>query len=52
MADAIKVKDFEKAMSYRDPEFCDNLDGFHTVSELFKEKRLPPEKRMRIAIMQ
>ncbi|KAI5828599.1 6-phosphofructokinase [Schizophyllum commune Tattone D] len=51
VADAIKVKDFEKAMSYRDPEFCDNLDGFHTVSELFKEKRLPPEKRMRIAIM-
>ncbi|THH20722.1 hypothetical protein EW146_g662 [Bondarzewia mesenterica] len=48
---AISEKDFEKAMSFRDPEFSDSLQGFHIVSELETEKKLPLEQRMRIGIM-
>lgn len=41
VADAIGAKDFEKAMSMRDPEFYQGLEGFFATSTLFKEKQLP-----------
>ncbi|KAH8977962.1 6-phosphofructokinase, partial [Lactarius hatsudake] len=44
VAEAIKVQDFEKAMSLRDPEFRENLEGFIATSTLEKEPLLPPEK--------
>lgn len=49
---AIKDKDFDKAMSLRDPEFRESLDGFYATSILEKEPRLPHSQRMRIAFMQ
>lgn len=52
MTQAIKDKDFDKAMSLRDPEFRESLDGFYATSILEKEPRLPHHQRMRIAIMQ
>ncbi|EGN98711.1 hypothetical protein SERLA73DRAFT_89685 [Serpula lacrymans var. lacrymans S7.3] len=51
VADAIAAKDFTKAMSLRDPEFCESLDGFFSTAALYKEKQLPESKRMRVAIM-
>ncbi|KAJ7158785.1 phosphofructokinase domain-containing protein [Mycena filopes] len=48
---AIEEKDFEKAMRLRDPEFRESLEGFIATSTLSKTKKLPVEKRMRIAIM-
>ncbi|KAG1771003.1 phosphofructokinase domain-containing protein [Suillus occidentalis] len=51
VADAIGAKDFEKAMSMRDPEFYQGLEGFFATSTLFKEKQLPHCRRMRVAIM-
>ncbi|KAI6008133.1 phosphofructokinase domain-containing protein [Pisolithus orientalis] len=51
VADAIAAKDFAKAMSLRDPEFLQSLEGFMTTSLLYKEKMLSEEKRMRVAIM-
>lgn len=44
MAQAISEKDFDQAMSLRDPEFCESLDGFTATSTLYKEKQLPKEK--------
>lgn len=41
MAEAVEGKDFEKAMSLRDPEFCESLEGFHATSVVEKEPRLP-----------
>ncbi|TFY75434.1 hypothetical protein EWM64_g8579 [Hericium alpestre] len=52
VADAISNKDFDKAISLRDTEFRDSLQGFHITSALETEPLLPPEQRMRIAIMQ
>lgn len=51
VADAIGAKDFAKAMSMRDPEFYQSLEGFFATSTLFKEKQLPHYRRMRVAIM-
>ncbi|KAJ7035007.1 phosphofructokinase domain-containing protein [Mycena alexandri] len=48
---AIEEKDFEKAMRLRDPEFRESLEGFVATSTLSNTKKLPVEKRMRIAIM-
>ncbi|KAJ7931477.1 phosphofructokinase domain-containing protein [Mycena leptocephala] len=48
---AIDERDFEKAMKLRDPEFRESLEGFVTTSALSQDKKLPVEKRMRIAIM-
>ncbi|KAJ7637725.1 phosphofructokinase domain-containing protein [Mycena polygramma] len=48
---AIEEKDFDKAMKLRDPEFRESLEGFVTTSTLSSLKKLPAEKRMRIAIM-
>ncbi|KAG6840606.1 hypothetical protein C0991_005647 [Blastosporella zonata] len=51
VAQAVKDKDFEKAMSLKDPEFAESLDGFIATSVLVEEPILPKEKRLRIAIM-
>ncbi|KAG0695900.1 phosphofructokinase domain-containing protein [Suillus ampliporus] len=51
VADAIAAKDFAKAMSMRDPEFFQSLEGFFATSTLFKEKQLPHHSRMRVAIL-
>ncbi|GAW07409.1 6-phosphofructokinase [Lentinula edodes] len=47
---AIEAKDFEKAMSYRDPEFKESFEGFLKISTLDQEK-VPEEQRMRVALM-
>ncbi|KAI0787640.1 6-phosphofructokinase [Fomes fomentarius] len=51
VAQAIAEKDFEKAMSLRDPEFRETLDGFYATSILESEPKLPHYLRMRVAIM-
>ncbi|KAI0077922.1 6-phosphofructokinase [Panus rudis PR-1116 ss-1] len=51
VAEAIKQKDFDRAMSLRDPEFRESLEGFYATSVLEKEPRLPHHLRMRVAIM-
>ncbi|KAK0235885.1 phosphofructokinase domain-containing protein [Armillaria nabsnona] len=51
VATAIADKDFDKAMSLRDPEFRESLEGFHAVSALEEERKLPPAQRMRVAIL-
>ncbi|KAG5716248.1 6-phosphofructokinase [Termitomyces sp. T112] len=51
VAQAVSDRDFEKAMSLRDPEFVESLDGFTATSVLVKEPALPKEKRLRVAIM-
>ncbi|KAG5341594.1 hypothetical protein C0989_009075 [Termitomyces sp. Mn162] len=51
VAQAVSEKDFEKAMSLRDPDFAESLDGFMATSVLVKEPALPKEKRLRVAIM-
>ncbi|KAE9407703.1 6-phosphofructokinase [Gymnopus androsaceus JB14] len=50
VSEAIEAKDFEKAMSYRDPEFKESFIGFLTTSTL-EQKKLPSEQRIRVAIM-
>ena len=44
VAKAISEKDFAKAMSLRDPEFAEALDGFYHTSQLVKEPYLPIHK--------
>lgn len=44
MAKAIGEKDFEKAMSLRDPEFKDYLDAFVLTSALDAGIKLPEAK--------
>ncbi|KAI0783672.1 6-phosphofructokinase [Abortiporus biennis] len=51
VTEAIKEKDFVKAMSLRDPEFCETLEGFHATSVHESQPRLPHHQRMRVAIM-
>ncbi|KAG5651348.1 hypothetical protein H0H81_009011 [Sphagnurus paluster] len=51
VAQAVSDKDFEKAMSLRDPEFTETLEGFGAIATLVKEPSLPKEKRIRVAIM-
>ncbi len=41
---AIEEKDFDKAMSLRDPEFRESLAGFTATSTLYQEKVLPPDQ--------
>ncbi|KAJ8072531.1 6-phosphofructokinase, alpha subunit [Marasmius tenuissimus] len=50
VADAIEAKQFDKAMSLRDPEFRESLDGFMTISAI-QQQPVPASKRMRVAIM-
>lgn len=51
VATAIEVKDFAKAMSYRDPEFAESLQAFILSSTLDERFRVAPEKRLRVAII-
>ncbi|KAG1733599.1 phosphofructokinase domain-containing protein [Suillus paluster] len=51
VAEAIAAKDFAKAISMRDPEFLQSLEGFFATSTLFKEKQLPHHSRMRVAML-
>ncbi|KAH9903055.1 6-phosphofructokinase [Cubamyces lactineus] len=51
VAQAIAEKDFPKAMSLRDPEFCESLEGFYATAVLETEPKLPHHLRMRVAIM-
>ena len=44
VATAIGEKDFEKAMSFRDPEFVESLEHFVAVSSLDHTKKLPKEQ--------
>ena len=44
VATAIAEKDFERAMSLRDPEFVEALDGFYHTSQLAVEPILPENK--------
>jgi 6-phosphofructokinase 1 len=44
VAKAIAERDFSKAMSLRDPEFSEALDGFYHTSQLVKEPELPVHK--------
>lgn len=39
---ATEAKDFDKAMSLRDPEFRESLEGFIATSALEEEALLPP----------
>ncbi|KAI5121210.1 hypothetical protein M0805_007220 [Coniferiporia weirii] len=51
VAKAISEKKFDQAMSYRDPEFRESMDGFIAVSALDPTKKVPVNKRMRVAII-
>ncbi|KAF8071739.1 phosphofructokinase domain-containing protein [Lyophyllum atratum] len=51
VAQAVNEKDFERAMSLRDPEFVESLEGFSATSTLVHEPCLPKEQRIRVAIM-
>jgi len=51
VAEAIHNKEFDKAMSLRDPEFRESLEGFIATSTLEPHPLLPPEKRIRVGIM-
>ena len=52
VAEAIKVKDFEKAMELRGPEFAEYHEAYVTTTSTDRPGlRLPPEKRMNIGII-
>lgn len=44
VATAIENKDFDKAMSYRDPEFAESLQAFIASSTLDDRNKLPRDK--------
>ncbi|CAI5760259.1 unnamed protein product [Candida verbasci] len=52
VAEAIEEKDFDKAMSLRDPEFKEHLSNFMAMNSACHEHpKLPQEKRKKIAII-
>ncbi|EDO17359.1 hypothetical protein Kpol_1060p13 [Vanderwaltozyma polyspora DSM 70294] len=52
VAEAIKNKDFKKAMSLRDCEFIEHFNNFMAINRAdHHEPRLPPSKRLKIAIV-
>ncbi|KAH8089320.1 6-phosphofructokinase [Filobasidium floriforme] len=51
VAVAIEEKNFDKAMSFRDPEFAESLQAFKASSTLDDSLTLPVEKRLRIGII-
>ncbi|KAI9512025.1 phosphofructokinase domain-containing protein [Russula earlei] len=51
VAEAIGNRDFDRAMSLRDPEFRENLEGYIATSTLERDQLLPPQKRIRVGIM-
>ncbi|KIK10267.1 hypothetical protein K443DRAFT_670893 [Laccaria amethystina LaAM-08-1] len=49
---AVRDKDFDKAMELRGAEFGEALDGFHATSSLYSESaKLPQEQRIRVGII-
>lgn len=52
VAKAIAAKDFEKALSLRDPEFEDCLLAFRATTRLNDTYRVPERERMRVGIVQ
>lgn len=52
VAEAIKAKDFDRAMSLRDSEFVEHLNNFMAMNSAnHNDPVLPPEQRKRIAII-
>ncbi|KAH7106308.1 6-phosphofructokinase [Auriculariales sp. MPI-PUGE-AT-0066] len=51
IATAIEARDYEKAMSLRDPEFVESLESFFTSSALDQTRLLPEAQRLRIGII-
>ncbi len=51
VAKAIEAKNFDEAMSYRDPEFAESLQAFIASSTLGHRYRVPADKRLRIGIV-
>lgn len=51
VATAIEAKDFDKAMSYRDPEFAEGLQAFIASSTLNDQYKASADKRLRIGIV-
>lgn len=52
VADAIKAKDFKKAMELRDTEFVEHLNNFMAINSAdHNEPKLPADKRLKIAIV-
>ncbi|KAJ9125004.1 hypothetical protein QFC24_002936 [Naganishia onofrii] len=51
VATAIEAKDFDKAISYRDPEFAESLQAFIASSTLDERFKVPQEKRLRVGII-
>ncbi|ODQ66797.1 6-phosphofructokinase subunit alpha [Nadsonia fulvescens var. elongata DSM 6958] len=52
VADAIDSRDFDKAMSLRDPEFIENLDSYYAIlSADEKVASKPAEKPLNVAII-
>ncbi|KAK4051857.1 6-phosphofructokinase, alpha subunit [Microbotryomycetes sp. JL201] len=51
VAKAIAAKDFERALSLRDPEFEDCLHAFRATTRLNDTYRVPEKERMRIGII-
>ena len=49
--DAIKSKDFVKALSLRDPEFLSSLETFNSTANYGALEKVPDDKRLRIAIL-
>ena len=52
VAKAIEDKDFEGAISLRDPEFAECLIAFRATTVIDDSLKLPENQRMRIGIMQ
>ncbi|KIJ52636.1 hypothetical protein M422DRAFT_26205 [Sphaerobolus stellatus SS14] len=51
VAEAIGKRDFDKAMSLRDPEFIEILAAFQSTTFLEDTRRVSPLKRLRIGII-
>ena len=51
VAAAIEARDFDKAISLRDPEFEEGLIAFGATTYIDETLRLPEDKRMRVGIM-
>ncbi|GAA5881630.1 hypothetical protein JCM1840_004225 [Sporobolomyces johnsonii] len=51
VAKAIEAKDFNRALSLRDPEFEDCLHAFRATTRLNTEYRVPEKERMRVGII-
>ncbi|PWN53267.1 6-phosphofructokinase [Violaceomyces palustris] len=51
VAENIERKDFDAALSLRDPEFEEGLKAFKFISQVNDDNKLPKEKQLRIGII-